>query len=116
MINFEINESDNAGLLTLEGEIGIEQAEELKSALVSALGSVDRLMVDVERVTAAGLPCLELLCSAHKTALSMNKELQLSDNLPEEFLRAVRDSGYTRHAGCELDEHESCFWLAGEES
>ncbi len=111
LINFEIDDSEKAGALTLEGGIGIEQAEGLKAALVSALGSVDRVMVDVEKLTAAGLPCFELLCSAHRTALSMGKELELSAPPPDPFTQTVRDSGYGRCKGCTPETHDSCLWL-----
>ena len=115
MISLDINESDKVGVLTLEGEINIEHARDLKSALVSVLGRVDRVMVDLERVTAAGLTCLELLCSAHRTALSMNKELELGPNVSEAFTHAIRDSGYERRQGCEWSSQQSCFWGRGKE-
>ncbi len=115
MISFEINEYDKAGVLTLEGEMSIDQAEELKAALISALDSTDLVMVDVEKVTVVELPCFELLCSAHRTALNMGKDLEYSAAPPDRFAQAVRDSGYARSKGCSPESQDRCLWLQKQE-
>ena len=109
----EMLNSADATILKLEDRWTIERAHELKGALVAALSGNDQVIIDLEEVTEVDLSFLQLLCSAHRTSLKLNKHFALQDNQPEAFTRAVRDAGYARTLGCHGDPYKSCLWKGG---
>lgn len=110
MMDFKTEYSGDSAILTLDGDLTIERAAEIKKALVIALDNTDRLFVDLEKVSEADLSCLQLLCSAHRMSVSMNKRLMLSGKRSEAFRNLCKAAGFQRHTGCVLDTQESCLW------
>jgi anti-anti-sigma regulatory factor len=100
-------------ILRLEGSWTIERAHELKSMLVAALADKDQVIIDVEGLMQADLSCLQLLCSAHRASLKVNKRLVLNDKPAEVFKKLVQEAGYERTLGCHRDPGKSCFWNGG---
>ena len=109
----KLEDSGDHGLVTLGGALTIEAAEEMKNVLAKAMNEHRQVVVKLDALTAVSLSCLQLLCSAHKTALIGNKQLTLEGEYQEEFRSVVRAAGYLRHRGCELDFQKSCLWLEG---
>lgn len=98
------------GLIHCDGELTVDRAEELRSVLIKALIDADRVELDMENVTAVDLSCLQLLCSAHQSAVRMNKRLALRHGRPDVFNRAADAAGYLRRAGCRLGSEKTCLW------
>jgi ABC-type transporter Mla MlaB component len=105
-----LKRSGKKDLIQCSGELTLDHAEELRSALIKALIDVDRVELDMEKVTAVDLSCLQLLCSAHRSAVRMNKLLALRHGRPDELNRAADEAGYLRRAGCRLDSYKTCLW------
>lgn len=100
-----------AGVLKLEGYMGVERAADLKESILHALGSAERLYVDVENITSLDLSCLQVLCSAHRTAVSMNKEFAIKGTLPEVFTEVAESSGFMLQKGCTKETEGTCLWV-----
>jgi anti-anti-sigma factor len=113
MIDLEMEDSGEMGVLTMDGELTIQRAAELKTALISSLASVEHLVLNLEKVAEVDLSCLQLLCSAHRTSVRSNKRLTWAGNRPESLARTVGDAGFVRHKGCVLDRDKSCLWVGG---
>ena len=103
----------DAVTLSLKGALTIERAGELKEVLIDALNKEDCVVLNLEAVTQVDLSCLQLLCSAHRTSLELNKQFILEGGQPEPLQQAIRDAGFTRPAGCKKDPHKSCLWIGG---
>ncbi|MCP4715734.1 MAG: STAS domain-containing protein, partial [Deltaproteobacteria bacterium] len=75
----DIVRDENAGLCTLcfNGNLTVDSVVELKEALLGALETSDDLCINLEGATQVDLACLQVLCSAHMTAVGMDKQLQL---------------------------------------
>ncbi|MBF0559702.1 MAG: STAS domain-containing protein [Nitrospirae bacterium] len=110
MINFQIEDPGNVGVLTIEGDISIQNAEELKSNFICALHSVDKVFVNVEKVSDVDEYCLELFCSAHRTSVRLQKTFSFNSCISEPFRRVIADAGFKRHVGCLLDVYKTCLW------
>jgi anti-anti-sigma regulatory factor len=95
------------------GDLTIENAQELHKNLVTALHNAKQLLVNFEDVTAIDLSFVQLLCSAHRTALRSDKEMKLASQRPEALKAAVREMGFIREKGCVFDTQESCIWKEG---
>jgi hypothetical protein len=97
--------------LKLSGDLTIQEAGEFKAILAGSLETTDSLSINVESVTAAELPCLQLLCAAHKTSIRQAKTLALDGHWPEPFFGAVRESGFALRTGCNLQKKGRCIFL-----
>jgi anti-anti-sigma regulatory factor len=101
--------------VTVTGELTSEHVAELRALLIKAIINTDRVKVRCEGVTRADLSCLQLLCSAHRSAVRMNKEFLLVDGLEGALKDAAHAAGYVRTVGCRLDRGKSCLWVVGEQ-
>jgi anti-anti-sigma regulatory factor len=99
--------------VALEGEWTIERANELKHVLLDALGTVDHLLLDFEKVEAVDLTCLQLLCSAHRSAIAMKKHMSVTGRQSEAFDRLLREAGFMRSVGCHPERSAECLWMRG---
>lgn len=102
----------NKGVITFKGELTLPHAEELRGVLVKALAETDDVSIAMEDVQDVDLSCLQLLCSAHRSAVRFQKRMVFSGELPRIFSDAVEAAGFARIAGCKLDCDHSCLWVA----
>lgn len=110
MIVFIEEKGGKAGVLRLEGDITIQQAEELKENIIQGLGSVDKLYVDSSNVSAIDLSGLQLLCAAHRAAITLGKTFHLAEPVSSDLRRSAEAAGFARHTGCMLDAAKTCIW------
>jgi anti-anti-sigma regulatory factor len=106
----QFDQSGKAGVLTLDGELTLEHADEIRSSLIKAIINADQVTLNFEKATRADLACLQLLCSAHRTSTRLNKRMTFSGHRPEVLSRAAIDAGFARCTGCDLDRQKSCLW------
>jgi len=105
-----VDRSEKSGELILKGELAIQRISEVKEELKRALDEVDNLMVNLSEGSDFDLSCLQLLCSAQRTAVCLNKSLQLAGRPPEGLKKALRETGFLKHLGCDLSCEEKCIW------
>jgi len=101
MIDLKIDEGGSLGVLTLEGEITITEAGELKKALLEGLNRAKQLLVEIENITALDLTCLQLLCSAERSYPEKEKVITFSGKIPEAFRNTAEKAGYLKEFGKE---------------
>jgi anti-sigma B factor antagonist len=68
--------------LSIEGELTVERAVELKEALVVRLSEQARLEIDLSKVTELDTAGVQLLLLAKQTAEALGKELLLVEHSP----------------------------------
>lgn len=110
-MTFKITKKGNKRVITFEGDLTLQNAEKMKKALLKSLETAGQVTLKLDRVTSLDLSCLQLLCSAHRTAVRKNRPITLSISCPELFQRFVREAGFIRHIGCEMDHKKSCLWI-----
>jgi anti-anti-sigma regulatory factor len=106
----EVNDNNS---IRFAGELTIEHAAELQTVLMESLDRLDRLCLLFENVTAVDISFLQLLCSAHRSAVKNNKILWLDRHRPEPLKLTVIEAGFGRQEGCVLDVHQTCIWKEG---
>jgi len=104
--------SGNSRILTFSGELTLEHAGAMRTAIIQALTEADHVEIDFSRVTEIDLFCLQLLCSAHRTSLRLKKRFNFVGSQPANFRETVEAAGYVRVAGCGLDVKHNCLWIA----
>ncbi len=100
-------------VVTFSGDLTIENAQELQKILLAAMDNAAELLLTFENVTATDLTFVQLLCSAHRTAVRSDKIMKLASPRPEVLMAAVRETGFIREKGCILDTQASCIWKEG---
>ncbi len=100
-------------IIKFAGDLTIENSQELHKILLTALNNANQLLVTFEGVTAADLSFMQLLCSAHRTAVRTDKHLELASPRPGVLKAAVQELGFIRDKGCVLDTQASCIWKEG---
>jgi ABC-type transporter Mla MlaB component len=112
--------SENSGQhdrlpLVIRGEMGIQQADELHTALLRALEQAEWLEVDLGAAREVGLCCLQLLCAAHRSARKLGKRLTIGPGSSADFQEAVARAGYLGQRRCASEGETDCLWSMGGE-
>ncbi len=103
--------SNNTETITLDGELTLPRAEELKKLFVQALDDRDAIAVKFGNVRAVDLSFLQLFCSLHRSAVTRKKEIALEGAVPTALKETAAEAGYLRLAGCKLDFEKNCLWV-----
>jgi anti-anti-sigma regulatory factor len=107
------NDSEDCVTLLLEGDLTIQNARELRDAVLRAQEKGASVSLNLEKVTGADVSCLQVFCSAHRSLVKSGRRLSLLRPVPAPFMQAVRETGYERERGCALDTHHTCLWSIG---
>jgi len=97
--------------LVMAGNLTIGRASDARVELQEALENAKHIDLDIEAAGEVDLAFLQLLCSAHRTSVSMDKTLVFRGVIPEMFKKSVEDNGYARLTGCALDCNKTCLWM-----
>lgn len=111
----KVMELRNGKRLCLEGELTISNAADFRQGLLEALEQGDCLELDLDAVTAIDLAGLQLLCSAHRTAVAGEKSLTLKDSLPPALKEACANAGFDFYRNCRCNQGTDCFCAGGRE-
>ncbi|MFP5212829.1 MAG: lipid asymmetry maintenance protein MlaB [Acidobacteriota bacterium] len=110
---FELKQTGETVVLRLEGDCTVEHARALHSALADGLIRGERVVLNLEGVTAVDVSCLQLICSAHRTAIASEKQLSFDEVRPEIFMKTAREAGFCRAVGCLGNPGGECLWREG---
>jgi ABC-type transporter Mla MlaB component len=104
------NLSGSKGVLLLENELTLPYAADLRTALIKSLLDADDISIAVRNVRDIDLSCLQLLCSAQRSAVRLRKRVAFTGRLPKIFKNLVAAAGFARAAGCKQDCGKDCLW------
>ena len=113
-MEFMATPSTNEGTLSLKGDITLLQAGQLKALLVRALEASEQVTIDTETVTDIDLSCLQLICSAHRSAVDRGRRWVLNPRRSEAFTARVRQAGLTNSLACNCTLESDCLWKGGD--
>ncbi|HOO47040.1 MAG TPA: STAS domain-containing protein [Deltaproteobacteria bacterium] len=112
MVQFESKDSKEGRTLHIEGSLTIDQSCSLRDTLLEAFASTNRLIIDLERVSAIDTSCLQLLCTAGRSFVSAGKKISIKDDLPDIIKKALADVAIDRSA-CDSPCSAQCLWDKG---
>ncbi len=110
MLDFKVEQEGEEKRVTISGELNIENASALKDILISSLEKTESVVVNLENLTDVDLSCLQLFCSAYKTADASGKCFTISGNCSLVFKDAIKDARFLQNAGCGLPCEKRCLW------
>jgi len=108
MLKTRMEKSGGTGTLTLEGEMIVDHAEELKGIVLDALQHSGTLVLDLARISKVDLFGLQVLCSAHRSALKTDQKMSIHGEQPDAFRDAIHMAGFNCSVACVAD--KSCPW------
>ncbi len=103
-------------VLTVSGSLTVKHAKALNAALLEAVRSAPAVEVDVENIDDVDISFAQLVCSAHRMAADLNKQMTITGLEQERFSRMLGRFGFFRHIGCHESTRKSCLWLHGQEA
>jgi ABC-type transporter Mla MlaB component len=110
MLDFKVDQSGEKSTVTINGDLSIGNAVALHGILVSALEDARQIEVTFQNVAEVDLSCLQLLCSAYRTAEAEDKCFCLDGNCPESVVRAVQEAGFSPYSECGSQCEKGCLW------
>jgi anti-anti-sigma regulatory factor len=81
--------------LRLGGRLTVKSSNEVKRGLLKALAGKRDVVLELKNVTDVDLSFLQLLLASSHTAAKKKKGFKLNGPLPEKFIKAVEDSGFS---------------------
>ncbi len=104
---------DSEGTIALKGHVVIESAETLHKTLQGAFAEAEKITVDMGGTDEIDITCVQLFCSAHKTALETGKTFAVI-NIPGE-VRTIIDAMNLHKGGTFTNVlSEACMWYTQE--
>jgi anti-anti-sigma regulatory factor len=100
------------GILMLEGDLTMVQAQETHQILFEAVLEVNSLIIDLQNVGEVDVSLIQLLCSAHRECYLSGKTILIENGENESINRLLEKSGYWKQRGCLSGAKESCLWQA----
>lgn len=114
MQEFEITAA-RPGELAMSGALTVTNASAILQRIRDALVKTDNLIVTVGEDVEVDVSFLQLLCSAHRTALIQNKRFNVNTKKEGTFASIAAAAGFIRSEGCSGDHDSSCLWAGGGE-
>ena len=89
-----IEETEDASLICLEGEVGISSAAEVKCVLINALSSQKQMRVSLEKATELDVTALQLLYATEREAAKSGVQITHDGSFPAEIAVAMSNAGF----------------------
>jgi len=108
----DIHSSNKNGreVLTVSGALTVKHAKALKAALLKAVQNAPAVEVDVDTVVDIDVTFAQLVCSAHRMAADLNKQMTITGIEQERLSLMLGRFGFFRHIGCNDSTMKSCLW------
>lgn len=97
-------------MLYLSERLTSSDAHDLRSLLGEAMGDVNAVVMDFEEVTETDLSCLQLFCSAKRTAAQTGKLLTFSGGNSLIIRKKAEAAGFVCDHGCGRECDDACVW------
>lgn len=102
--------NDRQTTMTFAGALDLPQAHQAHQALAEAIRNYAHVVVKVARVEALDQSFLQLVCAAHRTALSQKKRFTLTIEDLRHFKKLLVKCGFQHHCGCDAEAAAPCIW------
>jgi ABC-type transporter Mla MlaB component len=110
MLKTGINETDNRRMLTFEGDLTIEHAEEVWRTLRDIPGDGKAVSLRLDKVTSADVSCLQIICAVHRASEAASRVFVFDGNVSEPFAQAARNAGFVRYNCGAAKDTTVCLW------
>lgn len=110
MGHIDVGFGEQEGVLTLSESVTVEDAGEVREAIVNLLHASEAATIKVSGVTHTDVFVLQLLCSAHITACRMGKGMVLDAGGNDVLCDVARQTGMMPSDGRCVAVDGPCLW------
>ena len=103
----------DAVVVIIAGPMTIPYAGELREQLLAAFEKANSVTADLSSVTEIDVAGLQLLCSAHRSSVIIDKRFAISGGPGSPVWEAADAAGLLRQMGCVADVCHTCIWTGG---
>jgi anti-anti-sigma regulatory factor len=103
-------------VLTVSGSLTVKHAKALRESLLEAVRKAPAVEVNVEAIGDLDVTFAQVICSAHRMAADLNKQMTITGLEQERFSQLLGRFGFFRHIGCQENTRKSCLWLHDHET
>ena len=119
MSDFSIQQMNQADapatrIVVVSGDMTIQNAGEIRNLLLEAFSGGEGVCLEMDKVAGVDLAGLQLLCAAHRSAMTDKKHFSVSGIYNEAIKTVIMDAGFPRRSGCVEDIDKTCVWTGGE--
>lgn len=100
-------------VVRISGDMTIPNASELRERLLEAFRQADCVTLDLNGVTGIDVSGLQLLCSAHRSSVVLNKAFTIVGREQPAVRDVASAAGQLRSSGCAQDVCHTCIWTGG---
>jgi len=116
MADIRHEKKNDREVLTVSGALTVKHAKALRAAFLEALRNAPAVEVNVEMINDLDVTFAQLVCSAHRMAADLDKQMTITGLEQERFSEMLGRFGFFRHIGCHESTRKSCLWLRGQEA
>ncbi len=101
MFDAVVTGKKDTGLLTLRGDLTMQNSEKVKEALLDAVSRFKKIIVHMEKIEKIDFSCFQLFCAAHKTTVNQEKSMVIvppAGKSPD-FFKLLEYAGFYSHPG-----------------
>ena len=115
MLRTGISNTDANRMLTFEGDLTIEHADEIWRTFRDTLDDRKAVSLNLEKVTGVDASCLQLICAAHRACEADGRVFVFDGNVSESFAAAARNAGFVRYNCGVAKDTTICLWRGTED-
>lgn len=82
------------GTLTLRGDLGVNNMERIKDALLEVISRFKKITVKIEDLEHVDFTCFQLFCAAHKSCAAQKKSLEVTAPADGSFYEILEYAGF----------------------
>lgn len=91
-----LDESEGLSVIRLEGDVNIDAAVELKSALLKALASTKNVRVSLEGAAELDITAMQLLIATERDAAKSKMQFTVEGSVPDDISVAMVHAGFRK--------------------
>ncbi len=93
MEQIEIKDVAEGKEITVDGTLSVQDAAQLKDLLIEAGTGTDQIILDLSKLKAIDMACLQLLFALSRSFLNSDKKLTFRENISDAFSAALKSAG-----------------------
>ncbi len=113
MINV-ISRNKKKALVSLEGEITIQNIGEFKKELLGQTAKFSNIELNVDQLENVDLTFYQVICAFHHHCNSNDVILKIKGDIPEAIKKITETAGFSDKKSCSKIPEQNCIW-SGEE-
>lgn len=104
-------ETGNGTVIVVDRPLSLEELPALTQQLTTAFRRPARGVRLVVATGEVGMPLIQLVCAAHRSAQAAGSAFAVTWQMPEPVAALLQDTGFTRHVSCPRSQSGECLWL-----